>query len=591
MRSIRFSLIVYFLLLIAVTLGAISYLVYRSSSQMLHANHERTIELLREKHERKCKEVRAAFDRRILRRAQTLASLGRRNAVHYEAFFFLGAIGGSSTANGHLSTAVWLSESMHPQLSVEVYRLLPNIHIQDAEAVMASGKDEAEEFFQTYEHNGVIQERSLSMQETRFHLDEDLRDEAKLLKEHFDDVELRPGLTVRRVTLKTTVPGFGRWFPNLWQRSKWFRRRAKAKKGPFPAPRMFIQFGSSTAHLQATLKELDREHEAEVAQLKNESKLALSQLRTRLLWIGLATFVAVVAGGLWLVALGLLPLRRLSDAVSRVSEKDFRLDIDEKNFSAELQPIVRRLTKTLSQLERAFNREKQSVADISHELRTPLAALLTTLDVGLRKERSPQEYRELLTECRESSQQISQLVERLLALARIDAGSDTLRPTRLDVADLATQCAKLVRPLAAARDVELNLHVESTPVWADPDKLREILNNLLHNAIQYNRPNGRIDVRVEHINGSLHLEVADTGIGISPADQEHIFERFYRADPSRHADGLHAGIGLAVVKSYVDLMGGDIQVQSSSEGSTFSCLLPLAKERTTSSQAVLVKSR
>jgi two-component system heavy metal sensor histidine kinase CusS len=109
----------------------------------------------------------------------------------------------------------------------------------------------------------------------------------------------------------------------------------------------------------------------------------------------------------------------------------------------------------------------------------------------------------------------------------------------------------------------------------DPDKLREILTNLLHNAIEYNRPEGSIELALERENGHVLLEVKDTGIGIAPEAREHIFERFYRADPSRQADGLHAGIGLAIVKGYVDLMGGTISVESTEgQGTTFRVELP-----------------
>src|SRR5262249_3688146 len=100
------------------------------------------------------------------------------------------------------------------------------------------------------------------------------------------------------------------------------------------------------------------------------------------------------------------------------------------------------------------------------------------------------------------------------------------------------------------------------------------LNNLLHNAIEYNRPNGSIDVAVDRQNGSLCLRVSDTGIGIAESARPHIFERFYRADPSRQADGLHAGLGLAIVKRSVDLMGETIDVDST-EGRGSTCLVRL----------------
>jgi signal transduction histidine kinase len=112
---------------------------------------------------------------------------------------------------------------------------------------------------------------------------------------------------------------------------------------------------------------------------------------------------------------------------------------------------------------------------------------------------------------------------------------------------------------------------------ADPVKFREVVTNLLHNAIAYNRPGGSVDLTVERQNGDLLVEVRDTGIGMSPDVRAHIFERFYRADASRQATGVHAGLGLAIVKGYLDLMGGTISVDSAEgRGSTFSVRIPAA---------------
>src|SRR6185369_8093940 len=129
----------------------------------------------------------------------------------------------------------------------------------------------------------------------------------------------------------------------------------------------------------------------------------------------------------------------------------------------------------------------------SHELRTPLAALLTTLELALRKPRTAQEYRDLLQECRGSGEHMMHLVERIMALARLDAGADRVRPRRVDIAELATQCAERVRPLAEARGLDLTVSAPiPLPLQIDPDKIREVLTNLLHNAVEYNRPQGSI---------------------------------------------------------------------------------------------------
>jgi signal transduction histidine kinase len=277
-------------------------------------------------------------------------------------------------------------------------------------------------------------------------------------------------------------------------------------------------------------------------------------------------------------------LRRLSEAVSHVSEKDIELHYDGPPPPREVEPIIERLKQTLKMLQHAFDREKQATSDISHELRTPLAAMLTTLEVSLRKPRSAEEYRETLAECRDLVKQMTQLVERLLTLTWLDARSDRLRHEAVDAGDVADQCAALVRPLARANGLKLEVHRESPVLLTtDPDKLREVIANLMHNAIEYNRPAGSVDVSVRPAGTGLDLEVRDTGIGIAAEHRDHIFERFYRADPSRQATGLHAGLGLAIVRGYVELMGGTISVESEpGQGSTFRVRIPSAENGTNS---------
>jgi signal transduction histidine kinase len=238
------------------------------------------------------------------------------------------------------------------------------------------------------------------------------------------------------------------------------------------------------------------------------------------------------------------------------------------------------LTQTLDLLRRAFAREKQAVADISHELRTPIASLLATLDVALRKPRTPEQYRTTLEDCRAITRQLSQLVERIMTLASLDAGTARTNRVRIDAAEVTAGCASVIRPLAAAHG--LTLEVRAAPpleLETDPDKLREVLVNLLHNAVEYNRPDGNIELTGARQNGRIVLEVRDTGIGMTPEVRERIFERFFRADPSRQATGVHAGLGLAIVKEYVERLGGTIAVESEpGVGSTFRVELPAVPE-------------
>jgi two-component system, OmpR family, heavy metal sensor histidine kinase CusS len=336
-------------------------------------------------------------------------------------------------------------------------------------------------------------------------------------------------------------------------------------------PRLYVQCARSQASIDAILNQFASDRDDELSRLTTEIDAARISLRLQLVAIGLVAFLAIALGGPVLVGYGLRPIGKLSDAVSRVSEKDFRLPHDGTDLAVELAPIHARLIQTLDLLQRAFSREKQAVADISHELRTPIAALLATIDVSLRKPRSTEQYRTTLEECRLISKQLSQLVERIMTLASLDAGNDRTLISRTDGTELASACAAVIRPLAAANNISVELHLdEPIDLDTDPGKLREVLMNLLHNAIEYNKPNGTIELCARRENGSAIFEVRDSGIGMAPEVKDKIFERFFRADPSRQATGVHAGLGLAIVKEYMSRLNGTIAVESApGNGSTF----------------------
>jgi signal transduction histidine kinase len=349
-------------------------------------------------------------------------------------------------------------------------------------------------------------------------------------------------------------------------------------RGYDPIPYVYVQVARPKEDLEAEFRAYKQQRDDAIQAEVEKTREAMTGLRTNLLLIAGLSFLALAAGGWWLVGRGVAPIRKLSHAVSQVSEKDFFLPVKQDDLSLELLPIHDRLTQTLDELRRAFEREKQAVADISHELKTPLAALLTSMDVTLRKPRTAEQYKATLEECRDIGRQLSRLVERIMTLASLDAGNDRTVSERVDAADVATECGLVARPLAEAHGLTFTTAIDGdAEMLTDPDKLREVLNNLLGNAIEYNRPGGSIELRVSADRGRVTFEVKDTGIGMTPEVRTKIFERFYRADPSRHETGVHAGLGLAIVKEYVERLGGTITVESEPDvGSTFRVTLPTA---------------
>jgi heavy metal sensor kinase len=562
----------YFLVLLALALGAASLMAFQYAERILADKESARAELLQDGADKASREVRDRLRFDLWRSAAAVANIwagelrsgNTRNAPF--RFGSLATFAGASNPYCLLAAPMWLS-----CLNAEILQNAIQIHEEYLHDANHDPNLDTTYFQVNFEWGGVW--RSRSMGNHQFAFDLPTMQKMDFRESEMRDIELEPTLKVQRFAHRFPArlpapPRFGRTLPP---------RRGFPERPARGEPTILVQFAVDTSRRDAALTTIRADLEDKLMALRSESHATLASLRNVLLLVSAVTFAAIVVGGFWLVRVGLSPLKRLSVAVSQISVKDFRLPFDEPNLPIELRPIVERLTQTLELLKRAFAREKQAAADISHDLRTPLAALLTTIEVGLRKPRSPQEYRELLTDCHAAGTQINQLVERLLALARLDAGVDTLRRRNVDVGNLAAQCANLVRPLAEARSLTLLVHQQG-PVQAntDADKLREILTNLLHNAVQYNQPHGRIDVMVGRVNGHVHLEVRDTGIGIAPEARDQIFERFYRADRSRHADdGMHAGLGLAIVKGYVDLMGGKIDVESTvGKGSVFSLELP-----------------
>lgn len=589
MKSIRVSLIVYVLALLVLSLGGVSLLAYRTAAQTLQEKEVNSHRLLEAEFQTREQDMRAEFDSTLLRKAKLV--IARQSRPHrVEWLNVLPMLSAPMAPLGYLNLAVDLRLGT-PPLSPRLTPVQLRFHeTRSLDQFVPSAEDAGDEPLpweacQTYFRNGQIWDRSNNLAFYAFTLDDQFRQKAELMQEKYDDVEHGP-MSLRRVSIKvprvfvaSPNPGGPPGGPNPpWK---------GVFRGPPPPnasqtwramsePFFFVQYASETTPLTKRLTQLSEERAQRETRLADETHTALHDLGRRLVMVCGLTTVSVLVGGLVLIWLGLAPLNRLSDAVSRINEKDFQLQLDPQSLPSELQPVASRLREALDQLRKAFAREKQAAQDISHDLRTPLAALTTTIEVALKKDRSTAEYRELLEDCQLSANQMSHLVERLLALAKIDAGSNPVRSRPIDVVAVAQSAMEVVRPLARARDIAMTLHAPAElPMLGDPDKLREVLTNLLHNAVDYNRDAGMIDLAVERIDKAVEIRIADTGVGIRADVKERLFERFFRVDPARTGDTPHCGLGLAIVKSYVDLMNGTIDVDSEpGRGTTFRIRLP-----------------
>lgn len=231
--------------------------------------------------------------------------------------------------------------------------------------------------------------------------------------------------------------------------------------------------------------------------------------------------------------------------------------------------------RAIRPIEDALVAMRRFTADASHELRTPLAAIRTECEVTLRRDRQPDEYRSSLRSILEEAEHLSRLAAQLLDLSRSDApGGLPLERHEVRLDTLASGLCEGWSSLSAERGVGLSCEASAPAlVLGDRQRLRELLDNLIDNALKHTDPGGRVTIRVRPEPSWVALEVEDTGRGIGAEHLPHIFERFYRADPSRTGQGV--GLGLAIAKAVAEAHGGSIAVESAlRKGSLFRVRVP-----------------
>ena len=280
-------------------------------------------------------------------------------------------------------------------------------------------------------------------------------------------------------------------------------------------------------------------------------------------------------GGWLLVRRALKPVDEMTAAATRISAEKLDERVEETGAGDELDRLAKTLNQMLTRLDAAFNQVRQFSANASHELQTPLTILRGELEVTLRSARAPEEYLATLKSALEEIDRISRLVEGLLLLSRADAGVLRMDRRPVDMAELVEEVYWRLKVLADSRSVQLQVEeLEPVGIAGDRERLRQLLVNILENAIKYTASGGRVAVTLRREGDSVCVQVSDTGIGIRAEDRERIFQPFYRTPQALAETGV--GLGLSIAKSIVDLHGGSIEVLSNSgEGSTFRIILPV----------------
>ena len=271
---------------------------------------------------------------------------------------------------------------------------------------------------------------------------------------------------------------------------------------------------------------------------------------------------------------GLRPLHSIAAHAALVRPGKLEQQLDARGAPTELLPLIDALNAMLARLQEGYARLSQFSADLAHEFRTPVTNLLGQSQVMLARPRSSGDYEQLVSSNVEELERLSRMIDSMLFLAR--AQHEEMLPDKqaLSIADEFARLADFYEGLAEERALALVCHGSGT-VQAEPQLLRRALGNLLSNAIRHATPGSRIVLRADvDTGGGMALSVTNIGPVIAAQHLPHLFERFYRADPSRTDSAASSGLGLAIVKAIMALHGGDASVVSDAGGTTFALHFP-----------------
>ena len=304
-------------------------------------------------------------------------------------------------------------------------------------------------------------------------------------------------------------------------------------------------------------------------------------LRVEALVIG-GVLILLAALAWWVVRLGLRPLDRMGETAGAIAGGDLSRRVDHATERTEVGRLGLALNAMLGQIEKAFaerqaseNRLRQFLADASHELRTPLASIRGYAELfRIGAARKPADTEKAMSRIEDESERMGALVENLLTLARLDQVPEVARKP-VDLAVLASDTADDARAIAPDRIVSLDAKSPVT-VMGDASQLRQVLGNLVRNALVHTPAGTAIDLSVRVAGRQAVVEVRDHGPGLPTSDADALFERFWRADPGRERGRAGAGLGLSIVAAIVDAHGGQVRAANAAGGgASFTITLPV----------------
>jgi two-component system heavy metal sensor histidine kinase CusS len=256
---------------------------------------------------------------------------------------------------------------------------------------------------------------------------------------------------------------------------------------------------------------------------------------------------------------GLRPLGEMTRSLGRIGPAHLKERVAPAGWPRELQPLAIAFDDMLERLDDSFTRLSQFSADLAHELRTPIGNMLGEAQVALTRDRTSAEYRETIESTISECERLSGIVDNLLFVARVDAAREPIARRQFDARAAVEKISAFYQTIADDRHVAISCS-GGGQIYADPDLFERAVGNLVDNALRFTPEDGSIQIALAQHAADFEIAVSDNGCGIGPEHLPRVFDRFYRAESSRGSDG--AGLGLALIKSIVELHGGSARIQS-----------------------------
>jgi signal transduction histidine kinase len=297
-------------------------------------------------------------------------------------------------------------------------------------------------------------------------------------------------------------------------------------------------------------------------------------------WVGIPAVLLSIGGGWWLMHKALAPVAMLTEAAKRVTESNLNKELPRSRNGDELDQLTAVLNEMTSGLHQSFKRVREFTLHASHELKTPLTILCGEAETEVHDASLSLAERERSASRLEELRRLARIVDGLTLLAKADSGLIPLASAPVHLADLVRDSFADTQVLGQASGLTVELTAcEEAVVQGDPHRLRQLLLNLVENAVKYNQRGGSVVMGLRARNEKAELTIANTGPGIAPEALAHVFERFYRGDPAHNHEVDGCGLGLCIAEWIVTAHRGTIQIKSTpSKFTTVTVQLPLLSD-------------